>query len=98
MSQKKNQNVRLLLPTVFLISVWSSTFSAVPAIPKKPDTLAELPLKKIVLYSNGVAYCERRGQVTGDVEIQLPFKKSQIADVLKSLVVIDRSGTVETVS
>jgi hypothetical protein len=98
MSQKKNQNVRLLLPTVFLISVWSSTFSAVPAIPKKPDTLAELPLKKIVLYSNGVAYCERRGQVTGDVEIQLPFKKSQIADVLKSLVVIDRGGTVETVS
>ena len=48
-----------------------------------------LPLKRVILYSNGVAYFERRGQVTGKAEINLAFKQSQVDDVLKSLVVLD---------
>lgn len=48
-----------------------------------------LPIKRVVLYSNGVAYFERRGNVTGDVEIDLAFKQSQVDDVLKSMVVLD---------
>src|SRR5436190_2100614 len=31
-----------------------------------------LPLKRLILYSNGVAYFERRGTVTGHAEISLP--------------------------
>ena len=54
------------------------------AIPK-----SELPLKRVILYSNGVAYFERRGTVTGHAEINLAFKQSQVDDVLKSLVVLD---------
>jgi hypothetical protein len=85
---KKDQKFLFpLLPAAILIMFCSTFIYAI-----------ELPLKKIVLYSNGVAYCERRGQVTGDAEINLAFKKDQISDVLKSLVVIDRDGTVETVS
>ncbi len=42
-----------------------------------------------MLYSNGVAYFERRGFVDGDAEIDLSFKQSQIDDVLKSMVVLD---------
>jgi len=49
----------------------------------------QLPLHRVILYSNGVAYFERRGQVTGHAEINLPFKQSQIDDVLKSMVVLD---------
>jgi hypothetical protein len=48
-----------------------------------------LPLRRIILYSNGVAYFERRGTVTSRSEINLSFKQSQIDDVLKSLVVLD---------
>jgi hypothetical protein len=48
-----------------------------------------LPLRRVTLYSNGVAYFERRGTVSGRAEINLSFKQSQVDDVLKSLVVLD---------
>ena len=48
-----------------------------------------LPLRRVILYSNGVAYFERRGTVSGKAEINLSFKQSQVDDVLKSLVVLD---------
>ncbi len=49
----------------------------------------QLPLRRAILYSNGVAYFERRGMVSGRAEINLSFKQSQVDDVLKSLVVLD---------
>ena len=49
----------------------------------------KLPIRRVILYSNGVAYIERRGMVTGNAEINLPFKQSQVDDVLKSMVVLD---------
>jgi hypothetical protein len=48
-----------------------------------------LPIKRVIVYSNGVAYIERRGFVSGDAEINLSFKQSQVDDVLKSMVVLD---------
>jgi hypothetical protein len=48
-----------------------------------------LPIRRVILYSNGVAYIERRGTVTGRAEINLSFKQSQVDDVLKSMVVLD---------
>ncbi|MCA1615929.1 MAG: hypothetical protein LC800_17875 [Acidobacteria bacterium] len=48
-----------------------------------------LPIRRVTLYSNGVAYIERRGTVTGHAEIALSFKQSQVDDVLKSMVVLD---------
>src|SRR6185503_20270805 len=48
-----------------------------------------LPIRRVILYSNGVAYIERRGPVTGHAEIDLAFKQSQVDDVLKSMVVLD---------
>ena len=53
----------------------------------------------MILYSNGVVYIERRGAVTGKVEINLSFKQSQVDDVLKSMVVLDRNqGKIGAVS
>lgn len=49
----------------------------------------KLPIRRVILYSNGVAYVERRGVVTGNAEINLSFKQSQVDDVLKSMVVLD---------
>ncbi len=53
------------------------------------SAINQLPLKRVIIYSNGVAYFERRGTVTGKAEINLSFKQSQVDDVLKSLVVLD---------
>jgi hypothetical protein len=49
----------------------------------------QLPIRRVILYSNGVAYFERRGTVTGHAEVALQFKQSQVDDVLKSMVVLD---------
>ena len=57
--------------------------------PAIPNPQSALPLKRVIIYSNGVAYFERRGTVTGKAEINLSFKQSQVDDVLKSLVVLD---------
>ncbi len=48
-----------------------------------------LPIRRVILYSNGVAYVERRGVVSGDAEVNLSFKQSQVDDVLKSMIVLD---------
>jgi hypothetical protein len=52
----------------------------------------ELPVKRVTLYSSGVACYERSGTVDGDVTIDMPFKTAQINDILKSLVLIDFGG------
>ncbi|MBK9164909.1 MAG: carboxypeptidase regulatory-like domain-containing protein [Acidobacteria bacterium] len=61
---------------------------AVSATAASPRTTT-LPIRRVILYSNGVAYIERRGVVTGNAEVNLSFKQSQIDDVLKSMVVLD---------
>lgn len=50
---------------------------------------SSLPIRRVILYSNGVAYIERRGTVSNHAEISLSFKQSQVDDVLKSMVVLD---------
>ena len=63
------------------------------------NPVSQLPIKRVILYSNGVAYIERRGFVTGDAEINLSFKQSQVDDVLKSMVVLDlNQGKIGAVS
>ena len=66
-----------------------STAQPNPAIRSAPTAITSLPLRRVVLYSNGVAWFERRGSVTGSAEINLSFKQSQVDDVLKSMVVLD---------
>src|SRR6267142_1022113 len=54
---------------------------------KAPDK--SLPIRRVILYSNGVAYIERRGPVNGHADVSLSFKQSQVDDVLKSMIVLD---------
>ena len=56
----------------------------------------QLPIRKVVLYQNGVGYFEREGKLDGDV-LRLHCRPHQINDLLKSLTVIDR-GTGRPVS
>lgn len=55
-----------------------------------------LPIKRIVLYKHGVGYFERQGIFSGDT-VTLTFPLTAMDDVLKSLVVIDRSGQVRNI-
>ncbi|MGE3466042.1 MAG: hypothetical protein AB7J13_03845 [Pyrinomonadaceae bacterium] len=59
------------------------------AAAKEADPGSTLPIRRVILYSNGVAYIERRGFVNGSAEVNLSFKQSQVDDVLKSMVVLD---------
>ena len=55
----------------------------------KSEVRNSLPIRRVILYSNGVAYIERRGMVSNHAEVNLSFKQSQVDDVLKSMVVLD---------
>ncbi|HEY6350864.1 MAG TPA: carboxypeptidase regulatory-like domain-containing protein [Candidatus Angelobacter sp.] len=55
-------------------------------------TTEKLPVKRVVLYKNGVGYFEHTGRVRGDQEIKIDFTSSQLNDVLKSLTVLDLNG------
>ncbi len=48
-----------------------------------------LPVKRVVLYKNGVGYFEHTGPVRGNAEFSIDFTTAQLNDVLKSLTVLD---------
>jgi hypothetical protein len=60
-----------------------------PETSVRPASTSSLPIRRVILYSNGVAYIERRGFVNGNAQIDLSFKQSQVDDVLKSMIVLD---------
>lgn len=91
----------IMLSLVFVCSF--SAYSQNPAPAKSSSApLAQtnvLPIKRVILYSNGMVHIERRGIVRGDASVDLSFKQSQIDDVLKSMLVLDLGkGTVGAVS
>ena len=54
------------------------------------DGAARLPVKRVVLYKNGVGYFEHAGRVHGSQDLHIDFTSAQLNDVLKSLTVVDR--------
>lgn len=52
----------------------------------------ELPVKRVVLFTSGVGFFQREGEVTGDASVPLSFRTEQINDLLKSLVLQDYGG------
>src|SRR5262245_35182862 len=50
------------------------------------------PVKRVVLYKNGVGYFEHMGRVQGNQEVGIAFTSGQMNDVLKSLTVLDLGG------
>jgi hypothetical protein len=55
---------------------------------------AELPVSRVVLYKNGLALFERSGAVKPGEPVRLEFKKSEMDDVLKTLVLTSSAGAV----
>src|SRR5215467_13922007 len=47
-----------------------------------------LPVRKVVLYKNGVGYFEHSGRVRGNQDVTVDFTTAQLNDVLQSLTVL----------
>ncbi len=57
-----------------------------------PEAAEKLPVRRVVLYKNGVGYFEHFGRASGSQEVHIDFTSAQFNDVLKSLTVLDLSG------
>lgn len=50
---------------------------------------SRLPVKRVVLYKNGVGFFEHIGLVTGTQQVTIDFTSGQLNDVIKSLTTVD---------
>ena len=75
--------IRLLL----LLVVTPIVFAQSSAPPSASPT--RLPVKRVILYKNGVGYFEHAGLVNGSEDVNIDFTTAQLNDVLKSLTVLD---------
>ena len=66
--------------------------STVPAWAQPRPGASELPIRQVVLFSSGVAYYQREGQVDGQARVDLSFPQECINDMLKSMIVEDRGS------
>jgi hypothetical protein len=58
----------------------------------KQAPVGKLPVKRVVLFKNGVGYFEHVGHVHGNESVTISFTSGQLNDVLKSLTVLDLNG------
>jgi hypothetical protein len=84
---------KLLLLVALILSLPIITDAQQPAAPPASAAGSEaqgrLPVKRVVLYKNGVGYFEHSARVRGTQELNIDFTTAQLNDVLKSLTVVD---------
>ncbi len=88
-----------ILPALLVLLLTSSPFAQTKADPPKapptasPATSADsaslLPVKRVVLYKNGVGYFEHSARVHSTQDLSIDFTTAQLNDVLKSLTAVD---------
>jgi hypothetical protein len=90
-----------ILATLLSILLLVAAFAEKPSDQPMPDesqasaAVAEdgsggpLPVKRVVLYKNGVGYFEHSGRVHGNQDLAIDFTTGQLNDVLKSLTAVD---------
>jgi hypothetical protein len=85
-----------------LAGVFALMPKSTKAEPKNDATAASaataLPIKNVVLFSSGVGYFQRKGEVDGSARVDLTFQVRDINDLIKSMVVQDDKGAVSAVS
>ncbi len=60
------------------------------SIVRPPST--QLPISHVVLFSSGVGYFQREGEIEGSSRVDLTFPGTDVNDLLKSLVLQDAGG------
>jgi hypothetical protein len=94
--------MRRILALVSIAVVWAFPSGAqqqrraVPvkiALDSAPEVPApDMPVRRVVLYKNGVGYFEHLGRVRGNQDIHIDFTSGQLNDALASLTVLDLDG------
>src|SRR5437762_6902739 len=73
--------MRMRIASLLTLLFLSTSLSAQETVP--------VPVRKVVLYKNGMGYFEHLGTVKGQQSVEIVLPSSQLNDVLKSLTVID---------
>jgi hypothetical protein len=94
---RKNIVVAILATFTFLTvnhaqQTASSVKEAQPANDNAGQSAGRLPVKRVVLYKNGVGYFEHSTRVSGTQDLNIDFTSAQLNDALKSLTVVARGG------
>jgi Domain of unknown function (DUF4139) len=75
------------------VALRAGTSPAQPAGNGPPKSQAPiLPLSHVVLFSSGVGYFQREGEIEGTARVDLSFPATDVNDLLKSLVLQDMGG------
>jgi hypothetical protein len=82
--------VRVLLRKLVCVSLLP--LSALLVAQTSTEQHAQLPVRRVVLYKNGVGYFEHAGRVTGNQALTIDFTSSQLDDALQSLTALDLGG------
>ncbi len=83
----------ILLGTAFVVSGFGvGTAESSSAKAAQKQNMTDLPISRVVLFSSGVGYFQRTGRLTGDQVVELTFRRSDVNDLLKSLVIGDSGG------
>ena len=96
----RTQRWVVLFLSLFTFAFFKCAFAEEPqkreaSKPTKPSTQlpsdesSRLPVKRVVLYKNGIGYFEHSARVRGNQDLGIDFTTSQLNDVLKSLTVVD---------
>lgn len=83
--------MRKLLLLALVASLPLCLAQSKPATPSSPTeaSASPLPVRKVVLYKNGVGFFEHGGKAHGNQQFSVQFTNAQLDDVLKSLTVVD---------
>jgi len=92
--------MRRTLPVLSLLAFTLTLSAQTPAKPAVKHATPQaslaapqvLPVRKVVLYKNGVGFFEHAGTINGNQRVIIDFTSSQLNDVLQSLTVLDEGG------
>ena len=91
--------MRLAAALACLVSLLAHSPALAQATPPAPGTAApqpadpeQLPVKRVVLYNNGIGFFEHLGRVRGAQTVTIDFTSGQLDDALKSLTTVDLGG------
>jgi hypothetical protein len=92
--------VQSWIARIFSCNIAAIAIGLVPlASAQEKDKSAEIPIKRVVMFSSGVAFFEHGGEVEGNTQVDLKFNVKDINDLLKSMVLQDDGGgRISTVS
>ena len=81
---------KLVLVLLLAVAAFGqSSLKSTVSVADRGTEATRLPVRRVVLFKNGVGYFEHLGSVSGAQNVSIDFTTSQLNDVLKSLTVID---------